>query len=251
MEATRIGKRVYADTSGEGRGNIGAIELPNCTIVIDSTISTETAKAFRKSLEAQTKSPIRKLILTHYHSDHTNGLQIFEDCQIIASKPLKKLRKAVHVTKTFEKTLTFKDEDVLVIITHASGHTEDSTYIYLPIEKTLFSGDLIFAKSFFYTGDPTFNPEKWMNALKSFTKMEVETIIPGHGPICGMEEVEIYIKFFEKTSSIMRRLVQQGIKAKEAVGYAGFPDFYPPYRKGVRELAIANWYKFYKQKAVM
>ena len=251
MEATKIGKRVYADTSGEGRGNIGAIELPNYTIVIDSTISTETAKAFRKSLEAQTKSPVRKLILTHYHSDHTNGLQVFKDCEIIASQPLKKLRKAVHPTKTFEKTFTLKDEDVPVKITLAGGHTEDSIYIYLPTEKTLFSGDLIFAKSFFYAGDPTFNPEKWVDVLKHFTTMEVETIIPGHGPICSMEEVEIYIEFFEKASSIMRELVQKGVKEKEAVRYAGFPDFYPPYRKGVRELALTNWFRFYKQKAEM
>ena len=79
MKAEKISKHVYADTSGEGKGNIGAIELKNFTIVIDSTISKKTAQAFRTSLESQIKSPIQKLFITHYHADHVYGLQVFKD----------------------------------------------------------------------------------------------------------------------------------------------------------------------------
>lgn len=250
MEATRISQRVCADTSGEGKGNIGAIELPNYTIVIDSTISTKTANAFRKSLESRTKSPIRKLVLTHYHLDHVRGIPVFKDCDTIASEPYKKLRRTAKYqpTLTFEESLVLKDEDLAVEIVHAGGHTGDSSYIYFPQEKILFSGDLIFAKSFFYGGDRTFNPEKWTGVLKHFTTMEIETIVPGHGPICDLEEVKIYIEFFEATSRTMKELVQKGMKKKEAVTYKGFPDFYVEYREGVRELALANWHNFYNRK---
>ncbi len=250
MKATQVSERVYADTSGEGKGNIGAIELPNYAILIDSTFSTRTANAFRKSLESKIEPPISKLVLTHYHLDHICGIPVFRDCSVIASEPYKKLRRTAKYqpTLTFEKSLILKDEDFVVEIVHAGGHTEDSSYIYLPQEKTLFSGDLIFAKSFFYAGDRTFNPEKWLDVLKHFTTMEIETIVPGHGPLCDLEEVETYIDFFEATSSTMKELVQKGMSKKKAVKSKSFPDFHAEYREGIRELALANWHDFYGRK---
>lgn len=279
MKAHKISSRVYADTSGEGRGNIGAIELPNYTIVIDSTLFPQTAATFRASLNSQTKSPIHKLILTHCHEDHIFGNQVFEDCEIISNKTLKKrmeelapeewtkkkliewekevpeyagkLRnvRITYPTVTFEETLTLKDEDYSVKIVHSGGHSGDTSYIYLPQEKTLFSGDLIFAKSFFWGGDPTFNPEKWISALRNFLNMKIDTIVPGHGSLCDKEEVKIYLEFFQKTSSIMKELVQKELQEKEIVKHKEFPDFYSPYREGVRERALVNWYNFYKRKA--
>lgn len=250
MEATKIRERVYADTSGEGKGNVGAIELPSYTIVVDSTISTKTANSFRKSLESQVESPVNKLILTHYHSDHILGIPAFKDCDVITSEPYKKLRRtAKHNPKiTFEKSLVLKDEGFMVEIVHAGGHTMDSSYVYFPQEKTLFSGDLIFAKTFFYAGDQTFNPDRWTGVLKKFKTMEIETIVPGHGPICNKEEVEKYIRFFETTSSLMKELIEMGVREEKAVKNAGFPDFHPEYREGVRVLALTNWYRFYKQQ---
>jgi hypothetical protein len=49
MKASRISEHLYADTSGEGKGNISAVELPTSTVVVDSTVSPEIAFAFRSS----------------------------------------------------------------------------------------------------------------------------------------------------------------------------------------------------------
>jgi len=250
MEATKIRERVYADTSGEGKGNVGAIELPSFTILVDSTISIRTANIFRKSLESKIESPVRKQILTHYHSDHVLGLPAFKDCDVIASEPYKRLRRTVKYQPkiTFEKSLVLEDGEFSVKVVHAGGHTLDSAYVYFPKEKTLFAGDLIFAKTFFYAGDKTFNPDKWMEALKRFMAMEIQTIVPGHGPICNKEEVQTYIRFFETTSFKMKQLVKEGAKEREAVENMSFPVFHPEYRQGLRTLALTNWYKFYKQQ---
>ncbi|MCW4052767.1 MAG: MBL fold metallo-hydrolase [Candidatus Bathyarchaeota archaeon] len=240
---------VYSDTSGEGKGNIGAIELPNFTIVVDSTISKKTATAFRRSLESQIQSPLRKLVITHHHADHTLGIPVFKDCEIIASEPYKKLKRTskYQPTRTFEDTLILEDQDLQVEIVHAGGHSQDSSYVYFPKEKILFSGDIIFAKTFFYAGDRTFNPEKWRDVLRRLVERDIKRIIPGHGPLCSEEEAKRYLKFFEATSSIMKDLVQKGFNEREAVRYSEFPAFYPEYRKGVKELALSNWYRFYKR----
>ena len=248
MKASRIGEYLYADTGGEGKGNIGAIELPNSTIIVDSTVSRKTALNFRSSLESQIKSPIRRIVITHYHADHTLGLPIFKDCDIIACRPYTKLRKSAmyQPTLTFEKNLMLRDGGFSVEIVRSGGHTDDSAYIYLPRERTLFSGDLIFAKTFFYAGDRTFNPEEWRSTLKRFLDLRIERIIPGHGPICDKEEVRTYLRFFDTTCSIMKELVERGASEKEATNSAEIPAFYPEYREGIRKLALTNWYRFYK-----
>jgi cyclase len=247
MKASRISEHLYADTSGEGKGNISAIELPTSTVVVDSTVSPETAFAFRSSLESQIQSPVRRILITHYHADHTLGLPAFKDCDIIACKPYSTLRKDAlyQPTLTFETNLLLRDDGFSLEIVHSGGHTADSAYAYLPEEKTLFSGDLIFAKTFFYAGDRTFNPEMWRSALRRFLDLKIERIIPGHGPICDKEEVRTYLGFFDTTCSIMKECAAKGLSEQDATHSREIPAFYPEYRQGIRKLALANWYRFY------
>ena len=277
MEAHRLGNRTFADTSGEGRGNIGAIELPNYTVVVDSTLFPSTATTFRKSLETQIKSPIRKLVLTHYHADHVFGNQVFKDCEIISSiqllqrmeeqartfelrdsdikeRPELAELKRVEMTfptTTFERVISLRDDGFVVEITRVGGHTEGSSFVYFPQERILFSGDLIFAKEFPWAGDETCNPEEWMSALKLFKELDVEKIMPGHGPICDKSEIDKYLKFYEEAAAIIKELIERGFTKKEVLKYQDFPSFYTyERRKGAferRSGTFARWYDFYKQ----
>jgi cyclase len=251
VKASRLATGVYADTSGEGKGNIGAIEMSTYTVVVDSTISSKTAKAFRRSLQAQVETPLRKLVLTHYHADHTLGIPVFKDCEIIAAEPYKTLRRARkhQPTRSFEGSLVLRDGDLTVELVHAGGHTEDSSYVYFPREKTLFSGDLIFANTFFYAGDPTFNPETWLAVLNTFLSMEIDIVIPGHGPVCDKDEISVYAAFFNDVSRTVQELVADGAGKREVIEHAGIPKFHKEYRAGLRELALGNWYEFYKRKS--
>ena len=280
MKAHRISNRIFADTSGEGRGNIGAIELQNHTVIIDSTLFPSTAKAFRKSLEAQIKSPIRKLVLTHYHADHVFGNQVFKDCEIISSVQLLQLmEEQAHTfelsdsdieerpelaelkrlemtfpTMIVDKALSLRDDGFIVEITCVGGHTEGSSFVYFPQEHILFSGDLIFAKEFPWAGDKTCDPQEWMNALKLFKELDVEKIVPGHGPICDKSEIDKYLKFFEETTAIIKNLIDEGFTKREVMQYQGFPSFYTyERRKGAferRSRTFARWYDFYKKRAI-
>lgn len=250
MQASKLAQGVYADTSGEGKGNIGAVELDSYTVVVDSTISVNSARTFRRSLEAQVEAPLRTLVLTHYHSDHTLGIPAFSDCEIIAGQPYRRLNRAPkgQPTKSFDHALVLRNGALTLELVLVGGHTADSAYAYFPRAKTLFSGDLIFAKTFFYAGDPTFNPEAWQAALEQFLSMEIDRVVPGHGPVCEKEEVATYARFFQDTSTVVKELVADGATEREVVSHEGFPEFYREYRDGVREQALANWFRFYKKR---
>ena len=154
-------------------------------------------------------------------------------------------------TMTFDKALSLRDDSFVVEITRVGGHTEGSSFVYFPQEHILFSGDLIFAKEFPWAGDETCNPQEWMNTLKLFKELDVEKIVPGHGPICDKSEIDKYLKFYEESTSIIKNLIDEGFTKREVMQYPDFPSFYTyERRKGAferRSRTFARWYDFYKK----
>lgn len=238
------------------------------------------AREFRAYIERTTKTPVRKLILTHHHSDHVFGNQIFKDCQIISSRTLatqmrevaadqwtrEKLEEVsktrpesyrkldlnsleiIFPTKIFNTSLTIIDEEFKIIIKKTGGHTKGSAYVYFSAERVLFAGDLIFAKTFPWGGDPTADLDEWISALKEFKRMNVEKIIPGHGPVCDLKEVQIYLDFFEPVAKIMKEMIAKGRTQEEAVRFDDYPEFYASEAPERRRDTLAQWYQVYKAK---
>ncbi len=176
MIAEKVTERIYANTGGEGRGNFGAICLPNYVVAVDSGMYPFFAEEFRTYIETVSETPVRKLILTHYHSDHVFGNQVFKDCQIISSRALaaqmrevassqwsrEKLEETAKMrpdsyakldldaleitfpTQVFDESLTITDEGYEIVVKRVGGHTVGSSYVYFPAKRVLFAGDLIF-----------------------------------------------------------------------------------------------------------
>jgi glyoxylase-like metal-dependent hydrolase (beta-lactamase superfamily II) len=278
MKIEKVSKSVYADTSGDGNGNFGAIVLPSFVLAVDASMFPVVAETFRGDIEGRTGKRVAILVLTHYHADHVFGNQVYDDCTIISSKELReKMLEAAKIdwtpegikrfgqgspeigdklkriritfpTQTFESKYAFKDEGVLVELKHVGGHTADSSYVYLPSEKVLFSGDLIFAQRFPWGGDSTADPEKWLKGLKQLAKLKANVIVPGHGPICDDKELHKYIDFFEGTTEIIRGIVSGGGSKDEVLSFKGYPEFYAPSRPEARQMTLSNWYDHYKKK---
>ena len=278
MIAKKVTERTYANTTGEGRGNFGAISLPNYAVAIDTGMYPSVAKEFRTYIQKTAGTTVRKLVLTHYHSDHVFGNQIFKDCQIISSRAMAdEMRKvaAVHWTRekledtaktrpdvcrkldinnleitfptvVFDESITLKDEGFEIIVKKVGGHTAGSIYVYFPAERVLFTGDLIFAHTFPWGGDPTVNPDKWIDALKEFCRLDIQNVVPGHGPVCDLGEIKVYLVFFEKVSKILKELISEGLTRKEVIEFDGYPEFYASETPERRRDTLAQWYGVYK-----
>jgi len=280
MMAEQVTERTYANTTGEGRGNFGAISLPNFTVAIDASMYPSVAKEFRTYIERTTGTPVTKLILTHYHGDHVFGNQIFNDCQIISSRALAtrmreasssqwtrdKLEEAAKMrpdsygkldldnleitfpTEVFDESFTLMDEGLEIVVKRVGGHTVGSAYVYFPAEQVLFAGDLIFAQTFPWGGDPTADPDEWVAVLKEFQQMDIKKIVPGHGPVCDLKEVQTYLDFFEPVAKIMKELIAEGRTQEEVVRFEGYPEFYASETPERPRDTLAQWYKIYKAK---
>jgi glyoxylase-like metal-dependent hydrolase (beta-lactamase superfamily II) len=152
-------------------------------------------------------------------------------------------------THIFDKDFRITDGDQEVVMTHVGGHTADSSIVRFPAERILFSGDLIFCKTFPYGGDPTADPDQWLQALKDIMKMPVDTIVPGHGPICDKSEVQAYIDFIETVKKRMTNMIDAGKRDQEITKDEGYPKFYSKSSDQRRQSTLTQWFRVWDERS--
>lgn len=214
-----ITPHIVVNTSGMVRsGNFGAISLDDFVIVVDSVRWAEVGELFRKKLESHFKKPLRYFVLTHYHGDHRSGASVFKDCTLIISQRMagimpRNFRLKSWEAITFAENYTIQDEDLKVQIYRLGGHTAGSSIIYFPYERTVFAGDIVVENYpwIIYVGDKTCDLEEWLIGLEFMSKLEIEKVIPGHGPILSTkDELKKHIELFTKMKSFVIEAIKKG-----------------------------------------
>jgi len=104
-------------------------------------------------------------------------------------------------------------------------HRVGDTIVHVPAEGVVFAGDVVFHQCtpMGWHGTST----KWLQALDLILWLDPEVIVPGHGPLCGIEgamELKAYLEYVREES---RRCFAQGLNALEAAKRIGFG----PYRE--------------------
>jgi glyoxylase-like metal-dependent hydrolase (beta-lactamase superfamily II) len=146
---------------------------------------------------------IQNVILTHAHPDHVGGLQEiakfgpktfihpieFKLLENTLQQKIETLLKQSNLTvaKRSPFALVENDETITVEgrslrVIHTPGHTSGSICLYDEENRILFSGDTVFpGGSFGRTDLPTGDPKAMKESLKHLSKLEVESLLPGHG----------------------------------------------------------------------
>ena len=285
LKLDQISGHVYANTEGVGGGNVCIIVLTEGVVAVDSGFMV-SGRDFRQSIATVTDKPVTHLLLTHYHRDHVLGTQAFEDCQIVGHRllkakieanlktewtpdGLKKMMNELRLTRPGQANLyesdglriilptkTFEDRYVLedgsrVEMVHTGGHTAGSSFVYIPEDKVLFTGDNVTSGRFPWAGDSTADPDAWIEAFKTLLKLDCETIIPGHGPLCDKSELTKYIAFFQAVKEKMQQFIREGRSMEETIKYEGYPKFYEP--DSDRQLqrrhdSLRQWYRVWSTR---
>lgn len=209
----------YSDVKGASPknsfgANAGIIIGQDFLVAIDSLISSREAKRFIKDINKTSKKPIKFLINTHYHLDHSLGNSEFaklgaiiiahendqENMQKAGEGMLQYAKQSglsdqdLKGTKLAYPTLTFCDRvslnlgnNKIEILFIGPSHTTGSVLVFIPQEKVLFTGDILFTDFHPFLGEA--NIEGWIKVLDYIMAMDVDKIIPGHGPISSKKDV--------------------------------------------------------------
>lgn len=118
-------------------------------------------------------------------------------------------------TKTFDGELTLMVGNKRVVLMEVGpAHTEGDVLVYLPDDKMIFSGDILFIEGHpvMWAG-PVGN---WIRACERIAALDVETIVPGHGPLtdkAGVLKHRDYLAFLEREA---RARHQSGMSVDDA-----------------------------------
>jgi len=175
-------------------------------LVADTQATPVMAGDVIRRIRAVTDTPIRYVVLTHYHAVRVLGASAYQAQEIIASQDtydlivergeqdkkseierFPRLFRAVEsVPGLTWPTMTFKGEMTLwlgklevKLLQLGRGHTKGDTVVWLPQQKILFSGDLVEFDATPYCGDAYF--EDWPHTLDAIAALQPEKLVPGRG----------------------------------------------------------------------
>jgi glyoxylase-like metal-dependent hydrolase (beta-lactamase superfamily II) len=114
---------------------------------------------------------------------------------------------------TGDVTYLYGDTEVRLIVP-GPAHTAGDIMVYLPNEKILFAGDI----AFFYVTPAPFSATiaGWLKTIDRIMAMDVEVIVPGHGPVGGKKELADMADFLKLLVNEVRRGYNQGKRPAEA-----------------------------------
>ena len=208
MQRERVSENVYwFQSETYAQVSAGAIAGPQWAVVIDTLMPQETLE-IRKFIEEKLNLPIRYVINTHHHADHSWGNCFFPNATIIGHElcrkmlverapsalevasqdiPLYRQLKIVPPTITFrEGSFNMKVGKKHLKLFPAPGHSSDGISVLIEEDRILFSGDVFMPIPFIVEGDL----DQFIETTNMIAAMGLENIIQGHGDIILRGEIE-------------------------------------------------------------
>lgn len=227
MHRERISENVYwFQSEVYAQVTAGAVTSPQWAVVIDTLAMPEETLAMRAFIEEELKVPVRYIINTHYHADHSWGNCFFPGAtilshalsrQIMEEKGTASLEAARKQTSAFrqvklvlphmtfsEGTLTLRVGKKNLILMPTPGHSRDGISVLVEEDRVLFAGDAFMPLPYIVDGDI----DELTASIKMMGKMGLENIIQGHGDIVLRGEIEDAVRDNLAYLSAIRKAVR-------------------------------------------
>ncbi len=233
MQRERVAENVFSFQSEVyAQVTAGAIIGPNWAVVIDTLAVPEETLMIRDYLEQELGIPIRYVINTHYHADHSWGNCFFPGASVIAHvlcrerlekfgqaslQEARKLNPVFRQVKIILPHLTFSEGIMSLRVGKKNlsmismpGPCPDNIAVLVEEDRVLFAGDAFMPLPYIVDGDL----EETITSLKKIGKMGLENVIQGHGDIVLRGEIEGAIKDNLAYLSSIRKAVRKAARRK-------------------------------------
>jgi cyclase len=116
---------------------------------------------------------------------------------------------------TFDRQLTLHMDGREIRLLHfGPGHTVDDIIVYLPQEGIIFAGDFIFLYSTPLGMEGSF--AGWLKNMDAMAKLDARVYVPGHGPVCGAEGLNLCRDYIVFVQSEAKKRFDKGMTVDQA-----------------------------------
>ena len=266
LEEVSDGIYAYVQLDGSwGLNNTGFIVGDAAITVVDGCFTERRTRAFIDAIKSVSDLPLRTLVNTHHHGDHTHGNYLFPSATIIGHELCRQAIIEAGLTSvgpyglfpnvewgdlqsappfvTFEERLNIYYGDLKIeAIFVGPAHTTNDVILWIPERKVLFSGDLVFngGTPFVMAGSVAGS----LKALEILRGLGAETIVPGHGSVCGPEIIEQPIAYLRFVQELARKSFDAGVTPLDAARGADLGRFAEWHDS---ERLVANLHRAYSE----
>src|ERR1700722_230519 len=234
IKVTKVSGNIYM-LEGEG-GNIAASVGEDGIVIVDDQYAplADKIQAALKNLKI-TDKPVRFVINTHYHGDHTGGNEPFANSgsTLIAQDNVRKRLETPGIagngssikmeTKaapkgalpvvTFEHDVTvhLNGEDIRAL-PFPAGHTDGDAIIFFPKNNVVHMGDDFVRYGFPFIDVASGGSVQGMIAAmeKVSTQLPADVkVIPGHGALSNLDDVRAFLKILKETSAVVEKAIEE------------------------------------------
>ena len=259
MSFDRVTPNVRTDTTIRGC-NPSYVTTADGVVVIDTPQLPTRAVAMRE--EAETHGPIRYVVNTEHHVDHIFGNYYFKgtgpvvhhqgvaDNFMVVGPILDPFAYAAEAIPTddpegraifpervvyeadmntgrlvFTGNLTLRVGEHTFELLHTPGHTPGQLAVHVPEERTVFTGDTVFSEV--QTWLMTSDLDQWLTALDRIAALDVDRVIPGHGPVTTTAYLATQKAVLLEWKAAVAAAVAAGWSRDETIARVNFAERYP------------------------
>ena len=222
-----VGDGVFAYVQPDGTwfiNNTGFLVGRSGVVSIDACSTERRTRAYLDAIRGVSDGPVRALVNTHHHGDHTYGNTFFRPAAVVGHERCREEViaggkpnvagaftpvewGAIEVEPpfiTFAEGLDLYVDDLRVELRYIGGpaHTTNDVVAWVPERRVLYAGDLVFngGMPFVLMGSVSGS----LQAIDRVRQFGADTIVPGHGEVCGpevLDHLEAYFRFVQDTAA--------------------------------------------------
>lgn len=254
-----IRKGIFVETKTRGCNPAYVITSDGVVVIDTPQLPTHAVKMYN---EARAHGPIKYLINTELHVDHIFGNYYFKEVEHILSHqatydgfmvpdpgfdPFDYAHEAipmddpegesifpkrdVYFADPHKPDITIQGDAVIQVgnktfeLIHTPGHTPGQLAVVIPQDKIAFVGDTLFngCQTWLHASDV----DLWLESLDRLLDLDVDLIVPGHGPVCSKQEIYVQRAFLMEWVTTMAVAVGKGWSKEKCFKEISFLDRFP------------------------
>ncbi len=221
--------RVLTSIDDQFWTNSVIIEGPHQVMLVDAQLTKTNADRVLQEIK-RTNKPLSIIYITHEHADHFIGLEVFKEAyprvRVIATSAVagriaqvyqEKIDKwkrllgsaaTSHVVAIgqFDRPVITFEGSRIEVLKRIRGDTDQNTMLWIPGQRTLIAGDVVFNNMHVYTAETDSKARgTWLNSLRTIRELHPSVVVPGHSntgaPLdasTAVDFTESYLLAFEK-----------------------------------------------------
>ncbi|MDX6577668.1 MAG: hypothetical protein QOE96_3621 [Blastocatellia bacterium] len=229
--------RVFTSPDDQFWTNSVIIEGTREVMLVDGQLTRTNAERVLQEIK-ETKKPLSIIYITHEHADHFLGLEVFKEAyprvRIIANSAVvgrinKVYQEKIDKWKTvlgsgatsqvvaiekFDGDFIKFESSKIEVLNNIQGDTDENTMLWIPGQRILISGDVLFNNMHVYTAETDSKARgKWLNSLNKIRGLKPSIVIPGHSKVGASLDATTAVDFTENYLLVFEEELK---KAKDA-----------------------------------